>query len=523
MGYLFRWILFVFLRWSVSLRYRLHVVGLEHIRKDRGILLLANHVSILDPVVVVLATWRKLKPRPVVTKRYFDAPLLKTIFSSIRAIPAPDFFVGKNWAKLEALEETFSEIVKALKGGDNVLFYPAGRLKVQAEERVEGTSGIRRLLEREPNLSVVMVRTTGLWGSSFSTAPHGRSPDLLKQTLFILKSLCASLLFFMPRRDVTIEFEELFPQNLNQWFNARHPEGEPLALLPYTPFSKESPFQRCESIPRLEGERDPLVDEVIGLIGREGVLPTTHLAFDLNMDSLEVTELFTALQARFDLVDLYTSELATPLHIAAMIRGQWHSRRHLDRLEKYDKQINNVRGVLFDPHRGWQSKKAIAKRVASYSAMFSLDQREEIPLLLPAGLDAYAAFLAAKSVGKRARFLRAQDVPHSQVYTTNDMVYYGNDLSPHDALILLKGGAKGRSKPYRGRPLINALYYDDPQKSLEAADEALHLKRPVVFVCSLTPNARWAYRTWSLLKEGELLLGDSLKGSWDRICDSTTS
>lgn len=522
MGSVFRVLLFIVLRLGISARYRVRVVGLDKVKKRHGVLLLANHVSILDPVVVQLVSWWKLAPRPVVTKKFFDKPVLRHIFSTVRAIPAPDFFVGKNCYKEDALEETFEAIIKGLHAGDNILFYPAGRLKTDSKENIQGTSGLKRLKEMEPNLSVVMVRTTGLWGSAFSTAPHGRSPDLFKQVAFVLKSLACSLLFFMPKRDVTVEFEEGFPEDINGWFNKPYPDGEPLCLPPYSPFSKTSPFTRKVSIPSMEAQEDPLLDEVIALIGKEGVTPTTHLAYDLGMDSLEIAELFTALQAKYDLIDLYASELATPQHIVAMIRGKWRSERHLDLLKKFEAEVSKVRGALFDPQLGWQGQKAIDKRVATFSARFSMDERKELPLLLPAGVDAYAAFLAAKRVGKIPLFLKAKDHISSGVYTTEDMIYFGHGLTRHDSIILLKRGGGGRSNPLKGQPLINALYHEDPLKSMEAAEAALRENRPVLFVCSLTPNATWAYRARSALKESELLLSPTLKDSWERVCGSIT-
>ena len=85
---------------------------------------------------------------------------------------------------------------------------------------------------------MVLVRTTGLWGSRFSRALTGRSPDL-NQTLWEgAKILLKNGLFWTPRRSITVDFAlppRDFPwkgtrievnRYLEQWYN-RYPEPGP--------------------------------------------------------------------------------------------------------------------------------------------------------------------------------------------------------------------------------------------------------------------------------------------------------
>ncbi len=512
MGFMFEKIFIPALAWTLRRRYRLKVVGIDQVKSRQGILLCANHVALIDPLLVQLATWRDFRPRPVVTKRYVDKWPLSLVFSSLGAIPAPDFFIGKNCYKLKELEETYNLILEGVDRGDNVLFYPAGRLKTDGKERIEGTSGLKTLLKRRPNLKIVMVRTTGLWGSSFSTAPFGRTPDMAKRALFALKSLFMSLFFFVPKREISIEFEEITPTSFNDWFNASYPEGEPLNFVPYFPWQKLAPLERQLSIPDPEDDSDPLIDELIDLIAKNCQVPksqisaTTYLSYDLDLDSLSLTELYTDLQSKYGMIDLWSSELATPSHIARQIRKSWHSKRHLDRMAKFERDLKGVKGVLFDPFYGWQSLSSLQKRKESYKQVFKQDARKRLPLLLPAGVDAVAAFLAAKELGKEAKLLKLDDPKERSVYTNHEMIYFGHDLVEHEELQYLPKFRGKAGRIQTGQLMIISNYREDPEAATLLAIENL-LKRPVVMSCSLTANTTWSYRAAQVLN----------------LCDTTTS
>ena len=71
-----------------------------------------------------------------------------------------------------------------------------------------------RLLRAAPECRVVLVRTRGLWGSSFSYAT-GR-PGTLKGLAKGALRLLANGLFFMPRRPVQISFTEVARETLPQ-------------------------------------------------------------------------------------------------------------------------------------------------------------------------------------------------------------------------------------------------------------------------------------------------------------------
>ena len=114
---------------------------------------------------------------------------------------------------------------------------------------------VHDLLQEFPNARVVLIRTTGLWGSRFSRALTGSAPDFWKALSDGIKTILKNGLFFTPRRDVTMEFEEIgdeLPRKgtrlelnrfLDQWYN-RYEGGltaEPVKLVTYSCFKEELP------------------------------------------------------------------------------------------------------------------------------------------------------------------------------------------------------------------------------------------------------------------------------------------
>lgn len=155
-----------FLYFYVSIatyRYRKHVKNLEALKGLKGYLLLPNHVATVDPGIITYVLWKSLRPRPVGQDPFPDLKLFKALFKKVRPIRAPSFVYGVNKEKLYRLEALYKEILESLDQGDNVLFWPSGRLKLQGEERIEGASGIYELLKRKGQLDVILIRITGLW------------------------------------------------------------------------------------------------------------------------------------------------------------------------------------------------------------------------------------------------------------------------------------------------------------------------------------------------------------------------
>ena len=124
-------------------------------------------------------------------------------------------------------------VLDALQAGDNVLLYPAGRIYRSARESLGGNSGAALILQKMPDLRVVLVRTTGLWGSVFGYGATGKAPHFGKVLLRGALAVVANLLFFTPRRPVTVEFVEAddLPRTgdkraLNPWLEQFYNQAE---------------------------------------------------------------------------------------------------------------------------------------------------------------------------------------------------------------------------------------------------------------------------------------------------------
>lgn len=311
-------LLLALMRFLLSLRYRVTVTGLEQIRADgRALLFLPNHAALSDPMLVY-SRLARFQPRPLSDEEQVNRPFIRSLMRLVRPVTKPDLRSrdlqggASRRAVLHAVETALQRCADALKNGDNLLFYPAGALTHDGREHLGGNSGVLRLLRATPECRVVLVRTRGLWGSSFSYAT-GR-PDTLKGLAKGALRLLANGLFFMPRRPVQITFTEVaretLPQDnakaLNQalesWYEAEVESG---VRIPYYFWqgSRAQPLpQMPAGAPAAAAEAPEAVrQQVYRLVaacvdGAPPLSPETRLAADLGIDSLSLTELAMQLE-----------------------------------------------------------------------------------------------------------------------------------------------------------------------------------------------------------------------------------
>ncbi len=139
--------------------YRLEQEGLENIPDEGPAVLVCNHVSFVDPIVIAAATRRPI--RFVMDHRIFRAPFINFVFRHMRAIPiAP---AKEDPAMMEA---AFDEVARALAAGEVVGIFPEGRI-TDTGEIYPFRPGIGRIVGRTP-APVVPMALRGLWGSFFS-------------------------------------------------------------------------------------------------------------------------------------------------------------------------------------------------------------------------------------------------------------------------------------------------------------------------------------------------------------------
>ena len=139
--------------------YRLEKHGLENIPDQGPVVLVCNHVSYVDALIIAAACRRPV--RFVMHHAIFRIPVLNFIFRTGRAIP-----IASAKEDPVLLERAFDEIARALKAGDVIGIFPEGKI-TDTGEMYPFRPGIQRVLERNP-VPVVPLALRGLWGSFFS-------------------------------------------------------------------------------------------------------------------------------------------------------------------------------------------------------------------------------------------------------------------------------------------------------------------------------------------------------------------
>jgi 1-acyl-sn-glycerol-3-phosphate acyltransferase len=152
-----------FLAWLlIHTIHRVHAVDTDRIPEEGAAVLVCNHVSYVDAIVIMAASPRPI--RFVMDHRIFRIPLLSWIFRTAKAIPiAPA--QDDPWL----MEKSFVDIAQALHEGELVCIFPEGRLTSTGEMN-EFKGGIRKILERTP-VPVIPMALRGLWGSMLTRSP----------------------------------------------------------------------------------------------------------------------------------------------------------------------------------------------------------------------------------------------------------------------------------------------------------------------------------------------------------------
>ena len=149
-----------FLVWLlVHTVYRLRTRGLEHLPEAGAAVLVSNHVSFVDALVIAAASHRPV--RFVMDHTYFHLPVLNFFCRTVGAIP-----IATRREDPKVVAHAFDAVAQALEEGSLVCIFPEGRLTADGDLG-PFRPGIERIVERTP-VPVVPVALRGLWGSFFS-------------------------------------------------------------------------------------------------------------------------------------------------------------------------------------------------------------------------------------------------------------------------------------------------------------------------------------------------------------------
>ena len=165
--YLLRFVAFMMSRCI----YRFQITGDHHLPTQGAAVLTCNHVSFVDPVLLMAAS-----PRPiyfVMDHRIFKMPVLGWFFKLVKAIPiAPR---GEDPVMYDA---AFEAAAKVLREGNLLAIFPEGGITKDGElQPFKG--GIMKILENAKrdgiDAPVIPMALTNLWGSYFSRVEKGNA------------------------------------------------------------------------------------------------------------------------------------------------------------------------------------------------------------------------------------------------------------------------------------------------------------------------------------------------------------
>ncbi len=162
-GYIFLLVpeyLLRFVAWvATHIVYRFRVRGDEHLPAEGAAILVCNHVSFVDAVLLMAAS-----PRPIafiMDHRIFRIPVLGALFRLAKAIPiAPQKEDPATYAR------AFERARAVLDAGDLLCIFPEGAI-TRDGSLGEFKGGVMKLLEANP-VPVVPLALHNLWGSFFS-------------------------------------------------------------------------------------------------------------------------------------------------------------------------------------------------------------------------------------------------------------------------------------------------------------------------------------------------------------------
>ena len=155
--------------------YRLKVRGDEHLPTEGAAILVCNHVSFVDAVILGVCS-----PRPMVflmDHRIFKTPGIGWFFRAVKAIP-----IAPQKEDPEAYEQAFERARQVLRDGDLLCLFPEGA--ITKDGRMQPfKAGIMKILASDP-VPVIPAALHNLWGSTFSRIDGAAMARPLRRGLF---------------------------------------------------------------------------------------------------------------------------------------------------------------------------------------------------------------------------------------------------------------------------------------------------------------------------------------------------
>ncbi|WP_118180593.1 MFS transporter [Paraburkholderia phosphatilytica] len=162
-----------FIAWIlVHTVYRIRLVHAERIPEEGAAVLVCNHVSFVDAIVVMAESPRPL--RFVMDHRIFRTPFVGWLFRHAKAIP-----IAPAHEDAALLKQAYDRCADALRDGEIVCIFPEGKI-TRTGDMNPFRHGVTEILQRTP-VPVVPAALRGLWGSVFSRHTDARFPRPLRR------------------------------------------------------------------------------------------------------------------------------------------------------------------------------------------------------------------------------------------------------------------------------------------------------------------------------------------------------
>ena len=154
-----------FVAWVIThFVYRFKVRGYENIPSQGAAVLVCNHVSFVDAILLMAAS-----PRPihfVMDYRIFQTPVLGWLFKLAKAIP-----IASHREDPATYEAAFARAAQVLRDGDLLAIFPEGGITFDGQlQPFKG--GVMKILDRAKaeglDVPLIPMALTNLWGSYFS-------------------------------------------------------------------------------------------------------------------------------------------------------------------------------------------------------------------------------------------------------------------------------------------------------------------------------------------------------------------
>ncbi|PIE74181.1 MAG: acyl-[ACP]--phospholipid O-acyltransferase, partial [Deltaproteobacteria bacterium] len=137
-------------------KYALSVEGLENIPQSGGVLLIGNHISWIDWLVLQIASPRAIKF--VIYRKFYEFWYLKWFLRLFKVIPISE----------GASKQSLENIAQRLKNGEVVAIFGEGHISYNGQINTFA-KGFERAVQ-DVDCAIVPFYLRGLWGSSFSRA-----------------------------------------------------------------------------------------------------------------------------------------------------------------------------------------------------------------------------------------------------------------------------------------------------------------------------------------------------------------